>query len=81
MAKKKLNGDLAQALIMDKFEEHTRAIGGLIQAISDLRVDVTKIATKAEEAAKAESKKESFRTRMVSVLLAGLISVGIALAF
>ena len=79
--KKKSNGELAQALILDKFEEHTKAIGGLTQAVSDLRVDMAKVATAAEITAKNEAKKESWKMKIWSIILAGMVSAAVALAF
>jgi len=68
-------------LIMHQFSEHTKALGSLTQEVRNLRDDVIAIKTETKLEAAAESKKNNFKTKVISVLLAGLISVGIALAF
>jgi predicted regulator of Ras-like GTPase activity (Roadblock/LC7/MglB family) len=68
-------------LIMHQFSEHTKALGSLTQEVRNLRDDVVAIKTGAMVEAKAEAKKDSLKTRLISAIVAGVISVGVALAF
>lgn len=68
-------------LIMHQFSQHTQALGCLTQEVRGLRDDVITIKTEAKVEAREESKQSSWKTKIISVILAGLISIGIALAF
>ncbi len=68
-------------LIMHQFSEHTKAIGGLTQEVRGFRDDMIAIKTASRLEAVNESKKSSLKTKIISVILAGLVSIGIALAF
>ncbi len=66
-------------LIMHQFSEHTKAIGCLTQEVRGLSDKVIAISSEAAVESKAEAKKDSFKTKVISVILAGLMSAGIAL--